>query len=317
MPGVRNWTILFNMSTSKRMFKAIKSFIFIIIGLLVLGAATIAILFINLDRTNGEIISSGQERTYLLHVPSAYDPQKPVPLVISMHGFAEWPAHLMKISGWNDLAEQYGFIVVYPSGTGFPRRWDATGSSMMDVKFISDLIDKLESDYNIDSTRIYANGLSNGAGMSYLLICEMAERIAAIGGVSGAFTYPLDECNPSRPVPMIVIQGNNDPIVPYEGESDRHEGFDLPNIPEWVAARAVINNCVADSTILLADGAVNGVKYSVCDGGADVVLYTIEGGGHAWPGGDPMPVWLVGYTSQDIDATQMMWDFFTQFSLGD
>ena len=114
---------------------------------------------------------------------------------------------------------------------------------------------------------------------------------------------------------MIMFQGDDDPIVPYEGNPER-EGYPLPNIPLWAAGRAGINNCVSDSSEILADGAVHGVRYSLCTDGADVVLYTIEGGGHAWPGGEPMPEWIVGYTSPDINVTQMMWEFFSQFSSG-
>ena len=305
------------MSTTQKVFKAIISSILVILGLLAVGVVTLVILFTWQDRTSGEIVSSGQERTYLLHVPSSYAPVKPAPLVISIHGAAGWPAQQMQMSGWNDLADEYGFIVVYPSGTGFPKRWQSSGSSMLDVIFISDLIDELEKQYNIDPTRIYANGLSNGAGMSYLLGCKLSERIAAIGGVSGAYSYPLEDCKPSRAVPMIAIQGNDDPIVTYEGEPGRDGIHHLPNIPVWMAARAAINGCVADSSELLANGAVRGVRYSVCDDGADVVFYTIEGGGHAWPGGEPMQEWIVGYTSQDINATQVMWEFFTQFSIGE
>ena len=130
--------------TTKKILKGITVIIVVIVGLLVVGTITIATLFLLADRTNGRIVSSGMERTYLLHVPSSYDPGKLTPLVISIHGFAEWPAHQMQISGWNDLADREGFIVVYPSGTKFPKRWQADGSSMLDVVFISDLIDELE-----------------------------------------------------------------------------------------------------------------------------------------------------------------------------
>ena len=112
------------------------------------------------------------------------------------------------------------FLVVYPEGTGFPRRWRAggwPGDPMADVVFISDLIDTLSAEYNIDPARIYANGLSNGGGMSFLLGCALSDRIAAIGGVAGAYALPLEDCLPSRPVPMIIFHGTVDAIVPYLG----------------------------------------------------------------------------------------------------
>jgi polyhydroxybutyrate depolymerase len=303
--------------------KAITTTILVILGLLMLGAVIIAVLFSWLDETNGKIVSSGQDRTYLLFVPTTYDPATPTPLVICIHGFAEWPAHQMQISGWNDLAEEYGFIVVYPSGTGFPRRWHASGQAgdsgdpMTDVLFISDLIDELGRQYNIDPARVYANGLSNGGGFSYMLGCTLSDRIAAVGSVSGAYVFPLDECNPSRPVPMIAFHGTGDPIVPYQGGPSRDSGVSFPVIPDWMAARAELNGCDGSPAELPVSGEVSGIRYSGCAQGADLVFYTIHGGGHAWPGGEPMPAWIVGYTTQDINATPVMWEFFSRFSIGD
>jgi poly(3-hydroxybutyrate) depolymerase len=112
-----------------------------------------------LNQTNGTIVSSGENRKYLLYVPPTYDRAKPTPLVISLHGAAAWPAHEMNTSQWNRLADEQGFIVVYPSGSGVPRIWhvDRGAGLMKDVRFISELIDTLGVAYNIDPTRIYAN----------------------------------------------------------------------------------------------------------------------------------------------------------------
>ncbi|MCD6423949.1 MAG: hypothetical protein J7L35_00445, partial [Anaerolineales bacterium] len=143
--------------------------------------------------TNGQIISSGQTRKYLVYVPESYNPEQPTPLVISIHGFVQWPAHQQSMTGWNKLADEYGFIVVYPKGTGFPLRWstrpteDDPGAMQRELQFFSDLIEELNRTYNIDPARIYANGMSNGGGMSDLLACEFSDRIAAIGGVAGAY----------------------------------------------------------------------------------------------------------------------------------
>ena len=234
----------------------------------------------------------------------------------------EWPAHQAQISRWDDLAEEQGFLVVYPEGQGFPRRWRASGQAdgstdpMVDVVFISDLIEELAGQYNIDPARIYANGLSNGGGMSFLLGCRLADRIAAVGGVSGAYLYPLDDCQPSRPVPMIIFHGTADPIVPFLGGPSSSFDYPFPVIPEWVAARASLNGCSPSPEDLPPSGAASGVRYPGCDEGADVVFYTIDGGGHSWPGGEPLPEWITGTTTQDIDATRLMWEFFSQFSSG-
>ncbi|MGD2159357.1 MAG: PHB depolymerase family esterase, partial [Anaerolineales bacterium] len=175
------------------------------------------------NKTNGQIESSGQIRKYLIYVPESYDPSEPTPLVMGIHGFIQWPAHQQTLSGWNSLADEYGFIVVYPQGTGFPLRWntalmeDKPEGMDKEVQFFSDLIDALSMNYNIDQTRIYANGMSNGGGMAHLLACKLSDRIAAIGGVAGAYLHQWEFCQPKRPVPVIAFHGTKDPFVPYYG----------------------------------------------------------------------------------------------------
>jgi len=273
------------------------------------------------NRTNGTLVSGGRKRSYLLYVPENYDPATPTPLVISLHGFAEWPAHQMQISHWNDLAEREGFIVVYPCGTQVPLRWHtypAPGSDMDlmdDVTFISDLIQHLEGETNLDSARIYVNGLSNGGGMAIALACKLPERIAAAGSVSGFFPFPWEEIHPSRPVPTIVFHGTEDPIVPYLGGYTESNRVTLSAIPDWVATLAHYNKCEEVPVDLPPVGTVSGIRYKSKTGNADVVFYSIEGGGHSWPGGGSMPKFIVGNTNMDIDATELMWDFFREHRL--
>jgi len=273
------------------------------------------------NRTNGTLASGGRKRSYLLYVPDSYNPATPTPLVISLHGFAEWPAHQMKISHWNDLAKRHGFIVVYPCGTEIPLRWRIYSFSisdtdlMEDVTFISDLISKLEAEYNLDRSRIYVNGLSNGGGMAITLSCKLSDRIAAAGSVSGAYPFSVSECQPSRPVPAILFHGTGDPIVPYLGGQASASGFTLPSIPDWVADLAQHNGCANGPKKLPAIGAVHGIQFTDCVQNSDVVFYTIEGGGHSWPGGGSLPKIIVGNSNHDIDATQVMWDFFCQHPL--
>ena len=266
------------------------------------------------DRSNGSLVSSGEKRKYLLYVPKSYDPATPTSLVISLHGYSEWPAHQMQQSGWNDLAEQYGFIVVYPSGLGLPKRW-RTHDPQPEVAFISDLIDKLAGQYHIDPNRIYANGFSNGGGMSFVLACQLSERIAAIGSVAGAYLLPWSACQPARQVPTIVFHGTADPIVPYLGGPSRSFDMPFPSVPEWVEALARQQGCSGVPQAIPAAGKVSGVQYTGCDAGAEVVFYTIADGGHAWPGGKPLPKFIVGHTSADINATRTMWAFFQRHRL--
>jgi polyhydroxybutyrate depolymerase len=304
-------------STGKILSRVLLSLLSLVVLLAIFAVGT----FAWVDKSSGRLVSSGKEREYLLYVPETYNPSTPTPLVISIHGYAEWPAHQMELSRWNDLANQYGFIVVYPSGTGFPKRWVTNSQSgtpaepPVDVQFISDLIDQLGQEYNIDPSRIYANGLSNGGGMSALLACELSERIAAVGGVSGAYLFSPDECNPSRPVPVIAFHGTADPIVPYQGGPSSSFNLPFPLVPEWIEAWAERNGCSRTPAELPSTGEVTGIRYTGCEQDAEVIFYTIDGGGHSWPGGEPMPEWIVGHTTQDVDATQLMWEFFSQYSL--
>jgi polyhydroxybutyrate depolymerase len=275
--------------------------------------------FMLFRRRGGTLISSGEQRRYLLYVPKSYDPSVATPLVISLHGFAEWPGHQRDISHWNDVADEAGFIVAYPAGTGNPLRWRTFGAPTTeggrerDVAFISDLIDALSARYAIDPTRIYANGLSNGGGMAFVLSCDLSERIAAFGSVSGLYALPWDSCHPSRRVPAIIFHGTADPIVPYEGGPSRASDLPFPSVTRWVETLARRNGCQGEPEALPANGEVVGVAYAGCD--ADVVFYTIDGGGHAWPGGGSMPSIIVGHTTEDIDATRIMWEFFYQHPL--
>jgi polyhydroxybutyrate depolymerase len=295
--------------------------LWIFLGLVVLGTILTGLLFSLVNYTNGEIKSSGVTRNYLLHVPDRYQPENPVPLVISLHGFAEWPAHQRDTSHWNTLADEMGFIVVYPSGTGFPLRWHSQSldslldEPMVDVVFIEDLIDTLSREYNIDPDRVYVNGFSNGGGMAYLLACKLADRIAAFGSVAGAHSYPSGDCNPSRAVPVIAIHGTDDQIVPYEGGEVDPVHFQLPAVTEWVEDWASRNECLAGPIEIPVKGDTRAIKYTNCDENADVYLFTILGGGHAWPGGRPNPAFIVGHTSADINATRMIWAFFERYAL--
>jgi polyhydroxybutyrate depolymerase len=242
---------------------------------------------------------------------------------MSIHGFIQWPAHQQTLSGWNSLADEYGFIVVYPQGTGFPLRWntalmeDKPEGMDKEVQFFSDLIDALSMNYNIDQTRIYANGMSNGGGMAHLLACKLSDRIAAIGGVAGAYLHQWEFCQPKRPVPVIAFHGTKDPFVPYYGGPtiSHRSPYKFGPVEEWAAKWARRNGCEDKRDIIPAIGKVRGVRYTNCDEDVEVILYSVEGGGHTWPGGDELPRWLVGHTTQEVNATELMWEFFSKYAL--
>lgn len=266
-------------------------------------------------RSNGAIVTSGQSRDYVLHVPASYDRSKPAPLVISLHGAGLWGAAQRDISRWNAVADREGFIVVYPSGggSGGPRVWRLGRAELAsDVTFIADLIDKLTADYNIDRARVYANGLSNGGGMSFVLSCTLSHRIAAVGIVGAAHLAPWDWCTDRRPMPMVAFHGTADPVTPYAGGRSWISSRPFPHIPMWTANWARRNRCAPDPVDVNLAATVTRRTYTGCADDAPVVLYTIHGGGHDWPGGAPLPEWLSGPPSRGIDATTVMWEFFRE-----
>jgi polyhydroxybutyrate depolymerase len=278
-----------------------------------------AISFYRSNRTNGSLISAGIEREYLVYVPRSYDRTKPTPLVISMHGAAGWPTQQKNLSRWNRMADREGFVVAYPSGvhsTG-PRIWhvDFGPGLERDVQFIKAMIDTLEARYHIDPTRIYADGMSNGGGMAFVLSCILSDRIAAVGIVASAQTLPWRWCKDRRPVPMIGFHGTADPDVPYQGGASWVSSEGFAGILDWTRNWARRNQCGANPIDSVVAPDVTRRWYPDCAENSEVVLYTIRGGGHTWPGGEPIPEWWVGPTSRNIDATALLWSFYREHPL--
>jgi len=241
----------------------------------------------------------GIDRTYLLHIPSSYDGVSAVPLVVVIHPYNGYAPGFEIETGFSDKADANDFIAVYPEGLGEPRSWNAgycCGYAVMnnidDVGFISALIDTLTANYNIDSTRIFATGFSNGSMMAYRLAAELSHKIAAIACAAGQMM--LDECNPDRAAPIMHLHSLNDDICLYEGSS---EGFIYPSVEEVIYTWVEINNCetVPDTIINNANLMVR--KWAALSHNADIFLYTRPTGGHTWPTGT-------------VSATDSVWDFF-------
>jgi polyhydroxybutyrate depolymerase len=267
------------------------------------------------NRDNGGFVSSGEERTYRLYVPKSHDSTRPTPLVISLHGGGLWGAAQMQMSGWNAVADETGILVVYPSGSSGrgPRSWRAGqgGLPEKEVRFLAELIDVLKASHNVDPARVYADGLSNGGGMAFVLSCLLPDRIAAIGMVAPALFRPWSECAGAPPVPMIAFHGTEDRFTRYRGGSSWvAPNFVFPSIPEWVETFARRNRCEPDPLESAVSPDVSRRAYQGCADGADVALYTVDGGGHTWPGGDPRPRWFAGETTRGVSASREMWKFF-------
>ncbi|MDY6876325.1 MAG: PHB depolymerase family esterase [Chloroflexota bacterium] len=252
-----------------------------------------------------EVESSGQTRQFRLHIPLGHQASNPMPLVINLHGYGGSGAQQEVLSDMSDKADEAGFIAVHPEGRGTPQGWyvgPAVEGQQEDVQFIRDLVHCLEDRLSIDPVRVYATGFSNGGGMANRLGCDLSDVIAAIGPVSGAY-FSFDICQPVRPVPVVAFHGTADEIVPYDG------GALLPPIPEWAADWAVRNDCSLTSTVTYSQGDIVGETWADCTDNATVTLYTIEDGRHTWPGSDSPGA------TQDITATDTIWEFFSAHSL--
>lgn len=301
----------------RKVGKILLAALVIVVGLPLLLAVVAFVWISALDDTNGTVTFDGGTRDYLIHVPPGYDPSRPTPLVLSFHAGYLWPAQQMHLSHWNRLADENRFLVVYPSGSGFPSMWHTfrTGPALeTDVRYVAALIDTLEARYDVDPTRIYVNGISNGGGMAYALACRLSDRVAALATVAAAQSLPADWCRTARPVPLIAFHGTADPLVPYGG-GPLGDPFNpvkpvFPAARDFVAGWARRDGCAdAPAESRVAPDVVR-LEYLDCAGDAAVALYTVEGGGHTWPGGKPMPSWWVGRTTDSIDATREMWTFF-------
>jgi len=261
----------------------------------------------------------GRRRTYVLHVPAAYDGRVAWPLVIVLHGDGGRGSRMARLTGLDEKADAARFLVAYPDGAGWmnghPRSWNAgaccgyaAARGIDDVAFIRALIEVLERRYRVDPSRIYVTGISNGGMMAHRLGCELADRIAAIAPVAGALV--VSSCAPREPVSAMIFHGTADLIVRYEGGPSQADARRLdPPVSQAVAFWVARNACrqVPDR---VERGPIRQERYPGGRGGTEVMLYTLEGGGHEWPGG--RAGWLFGARpSQEPNATDLMWEFFS------
>jgi polyhydroxybutyrate depolymerase len=264
------------------------------------------------------IFSGGLRRAYLLHVPSGYQAASREAVVFNFHGHSSTAIEQERRSSMSLLADQQGFIAVYPQGVVGPdgRSGWATGirgrPRVNDVLFVSDLLTHLQSVLCIDPLRIYATGFSNGGGMTNVLACTLAGRLAAFAPVSGSYPASPGGCHPVRPVSLLEFHGTADRIVPYNGSMRRQ----LPPILAWLQGWATRDGCTRGPTVFYKHVNVTGLEWTDCRGNATVVHYRIQGQGHIWPFVTfNEPGGTTGTSVQALSASALIWSFFQQHPL--
>ena len=268
---------------------------------------------------NASITHDGMERDYIIYVPEIYDGSKAVPLILNFHGFGSSASQQMFYGDFRDIADTEGFLLVHPEGTTFigNQFWNVEfpgiSSTIDDVGFTEALIDELATLYTIDLDRVYATGMSNGGFMSFLLACQLSEKIAAVASVTGSMTQDtFDDCNAQLPTPVLQIHGTEDDVVSY---NENNLSLPIPNvISYWVDH----NNCETTPTtttlpdVDVSDGST--IEYSVYEDGDNGITtehMKVIGGGHTWPGS----ILNSAGTNQDIDASMEIWLFFSRYDI--
>lgn len=305
----------------------------LLVGVLAAGASMCAVRTGRRGRrgevgdSEGHLEFQGRSRFYELHVPPGYRSGTPTPVVLVFHGGGGWPSAMRYQSGMDRVSDREGFIAAYPGGTGFRKNRMLTFNAGIccsyavernvdDVGFTAAVIDDLAAHYTIDRDRVFATGLSNGAMMAYRLACELADRIAAVAPVSG--TMGVSNCAPSRPVSVMHFHGLEDQNSPYAGGIGKHSvsGVIFRSVDETIRFWVQHDGCPQTPTTS-TQGECTRFAYGPCREGSEVVLWRIGNGGHAWPGGKTtmLEKLIVGRVSNDISASDLMWEFFKRHTL--
>lgn len=271
----------------------------------------------------------GNIRSFVIYIPIGYNNAGKMPLIFAIHGGSGTPEGMINIANFKTIADRDKVVLVYPAGVqnnwndGRPTIPNQLGIN--DVLFFNQLCDYMINNYSVDGAKIYATGISNGGFMSSRLGCELSNRIAAIAVDAATIeaTTIAPNCNPGRSVPAIYIHGTTDPLVPFTGEQMTAGGTaggkilsHFQAIDKWIT----INGCNTTPTIeelpnIANDGTT--IKQRVYSGGtngSEVVSYVVLNGGHTWPQGyQYLNEAIIGKTSQDMNACEVIWTFFKRF----
>ena len=279
--------------------------------------------------TERALESGGLSRTYLLHVPASYTGTEPVPLVVNLHGSGSNAEEQLAGSRLADVADEHGFVVVTPNAGITQVLADGAGSitggvwhvpgvvltdgstadpdAADDVAFLEELVDATAADLCVST--VVATGTSGGGRMASALGCT-SDRFDVIAPVAG-IRFPAD-CAPEHPVDVVAFHGTDDKVNPFVGGGPSYWG--TQTVPEAAAGWAAVQRCTEGPVDEVVSTSVTRARWTGCSDGVTVVLYTVAGGGHSWPGGvdaaasRPELAEIIGATTQEIDAGQLLWD---------
>jgi polyhydroxybutyrate depolymerase len=302
-------------------------------------------------------------RTYVVHLPQGYDSQQRYPIVILLHGLDQDAAEMARITHFNEFADRNGIVAVYPNGmngrwnlgAGEPQRPNrrppyrrpgiyAPGYPLVeqlveqrpdqderrerpnrgaDLQFLNRMLDKLAGHYSVDTRRIYAAGLGEGGFMALRMGCSMADRIAAVAVVAAAMPRMLN-CVPSRPLPIIFMNGTDDPLVPYGGGRYKNTMVHLFSAEDSAKEWARLNRCSEKPSESKLPALKEGGKetkvyiFDGCQENAQVTLYAVKNGGHTWPGGEQyLSEKEIGKVSNALNANETIWSFLVARKIAD
>lgn len=286
-----------------------------------------------------QVSVKGVNRRYVVHIPPSYEHAKKWPIVVVFHG-GGGTARTAMWDGWAEKAEEENFLAVFPEGTSpdpsrpgrfrdNPQTWNdgsgrlnvgAAERKVDDVSFVRALLDDLAARFTVDRQRIFVTGFSNGASMSFKIGRELPERVAAIAPVAGA-DWAADPPKLARPISLLYITGTADPLNPIGGgvvKIGLKTYGTKPPTREMIKRWAKALGCPSEPKTLRDESGVKAVAYGPCDRGSEVILYTIEGHGHHWPGGkSALPESLAGKNTAKFKATDVIWEFFRRHSAVD
>lgn len=274
--------------------------------------------------------TNGYARKSLVHIPSGYNPAQQWPLLIVLHGAFSTGQEVADETGFNELAERKGFIVLYPEGIGilgFLQHWNAghccgkaADDAVDDMGFIDTAIGKAIRRFSVDKTRIFLVGHSNGGMLAFRYAALHPEKLAGVAAVSAAINSKAEDLSsfpmlpvPQQPLPVCIIHGIEDDYIPFgDGKkSEQHKDRSFSSVDEaadyWLRA----NGC---ETIpvhsIQPNGYVNQSEWVDCSGGAPVILYAIDNWGHDWPSRQRISAAMPGTGNDDFDAAETIWNFF-------